>query len=118
MAKRKGNTKPRGMATNIKAYNDALAHSNTRKSSKVKSISYGSKHFKKLTYTSCQYHHPLRNNDETLEFTSINSMGNIKDIRHGTISPGKRYRSTSIHHIQRPYLDFEKMQQVSQLNVF
>ena len=30
-----------------------------------------------------------------------------------TISPKKRYKQSRIHHIQRPCLDFEKMQQVS-----
>ena len=114
---RRENTKAESLTTSIKIINDASIHCDTGKSSEVIPYPSGPKPSKQLSNTSCQYRLPLISNKGNGDNTRRHTLSSTKDIRSSTISPGKRYRSTSIHHTQRPYLDFEKMLQVSQINV-
>lgn len=43
----------------------------------------------------------------------VRSMSPPPKLLHYEVSPRKRSRHTKHSHVQRPYLDFEKMQQVS-----
>jgi hypothetical protein len=70
----------------------------------------------KISKSAHPYH--FHSKHSKTKFIDMSNMSNVccKQNRCCKILPRRKHRSSRVHHIKRPCLDFEKMQKVTKIN--